>query len=112
MKKSCHNLSKSSFLFHNKKFIQKKQNQNNDLRNKSFTNNNSQDTTNLHASKSFSFLQTLSKHSTYYYTNKNFYKHNKSKSNLNINNIFQNFKRNSSCLIKNLFKKNKIKIMI
>jgi hypothetical protein len=100
MKKSCHNLSKSSFLFHNKKFIQKKQNQNNDLRNKSFTNNNSQDTTNLHASKSFSFLQTLSKHSTYYYTNKNFYKHNKSKSNLNINNIFQNFKRNSSSLIK------------
>ena len=101
MKKFCNNLSKSSLLFHNKKYIKTKQNQNNDLRNKSFNNSISQDTTNMHGSKSYSFLQTLSKNSTFYYTNKNFYKHDKTKTNLNKNNIFQNFKRNSSCLIKN-----------
>ena len=101
MKKFCNNLSKSSLLFHNKKYIKTKQNQNNDLRNKSFNNSISQDTTNMHGSKSYSFLQTLSKNSTFYYTNKNFYKHDKTKTNLNTNNIFQNFKRNSSCLIKN-----------
>ena len=100
MKKKCNNLLKYSVLLNDKKDIKKHQNQNNDLINKTFNNSISQDTTNLHVSKSFSFLQTSSKHSTYY-TNKNFYKTNKNKSKLNTFNLFQNFKRNSSCLIKN-----------
>ena len=93
MKKKCNNLLKYSVLLNDKKDIKKHQNQNNDLINKTFNNSISQDTTNLHVSKSFSFLQTSSKHSTYY-TNKNFYKTNKNKSKLNTFNLFQNFKRN------------------